>query len=313
MADMQHIRICYEAAKKNPEHLQMTAPSLLTPESMVAPEVATVAAAQKPVTHGLRSFQLKPEGLKGMELLNHMATFARRQSGDIFEPVDRLDLEITDVQKKILNPTAQDLTCREIMRDAGGSGATQKLAKRKLDTLAVVKAHCGIANSEERIAQLTRASQLASSMSEIQRVTQAEKKTKKVQQRTALFDLAPEAVAKLKTKNIDPTKLTTKEITAILLRYFGADEPKGKNANFVEALQDAIDKNADALSFVGTTATAVIRTLAPIPESDDDDDDDVPPPEAEPSRRSVRPKATISYANDGDDGGDDDDDMSDSP
>ena len=286
----------------------MTAPLLSSSASTVAPELAAVQAALKPVTHGLANFQLKPEGLTGIELFEHMARFARRQDGDIFDAVGRLDLAMTDDQKKILNPTAQDLTCREIMKDAGGAGATQKLAKRKLDNLGIIKAHCGVATDPDRIAKLERAAQLASSISEIQRVTQVEKKSKKATQRAQLLDRAPKAVAKLKNKDNDVAKLTVPEITSILLRYFGADEPKGKKENFVKALQDAIEKNPDTLSAVESTATTVIRTLAPIPESDDDDDDDIPPPGAAPSRRSKRTRDHVSYATNNNHSDDDDDD-----
>ena len=112
------------------------------------PEVAAVQKAQKPVTDGLASFQLTPPGVFGVELFEHMAMFSRRNdpTEDTFEPEARLGLEISDAQKKILLPSAQDLTCRELLRDAGGDGATTKLAKRNLDALGYIKAYCGRAH-----------------------------------------------------------------------------------------------------------------------------------------------------------------------
>jgi hypothetical protein len=170
---MQHTRLCYEVEKKNPEHLDMTAPQ--APAPSIAPEVAAALEAKKPVTHGLASFQLKPLSLKGNELLSHMILFMKRTTPTdaIFEPEGRLGLEISVAQKKIIAPTAQDLTCRELMKDAGGDGATLKLAKRKLDSLGDIKAHCGLANNTERIRKLQRAATLASSIPHIKRLLEA--------------------------------------------------------------------------------------------------------------------------------------------
>jgi hypothetical protein len=120
------------------------------------------------------SFQLKPEGLTGIELFEHMVTFRRRttKGPEVFEPETRLGLEITDIQKKILAPSEQDMTAGSLMKDACGEGATQKHAKRKLDALGDIKAHCCFANGPERFAKLKRAAELAVSLSAINRAEQ---------------------------------------------------------------------------------------------------------------------------------------------
>jgi hypothetical protein len=147
---------------------------------LVPPEVAAAVAAQKPVTDGLVSFQLKPAGLKGMDLFEHLKKYTRRHlpKGEVLEPSAALDVEMTEDQKKIVAPSAEDWTCRELLKDAGGHGATMKLAKRKLDSIGDVKAHCCIANAPERIEKLQRALNLAASISAISRAGKEAKKTK---------------------------------------------------------------------------------------------------------------------------------------
>ncbi|KAJ8603138.1 hypothetical protein CTAYLR_004593 [Chrysophaeum taylorii] len=92
---------------------------------------------------------------------------------------------------------------------------------------------CGFANNPDRIAQLDRAERLASSVSEITRIKQAERKSKKDAQQASLLDLAPKAVAILRSKGNDVTKITVREITSILGRYFGVAEPKGDKATSI--------------------------------------------------------------------------------
>ena len=137
-------------------------------------------AAQKPVTDGLVSFQLKPAGVKGMDLFEHLKLYARRHlsKGEVLEPSAALDVEMTEDQKKIVAPSPEDWTCRDLMMHAGGAGATTKLAKRKLDSIGDVKSHCGIANQPERIEKLQRALDLAVSISAISRAGKEAKKTK---------------------------------------------------------------------------------------------------------------------------------------
>jgi hypothetical protein len=246
--DMQKLRLCYEVAKENPEHLEMTVPKASAPT--IAPEVAAALKAKKLVTDGLATFQLKPPGLSGAELFDHMLMFKKRTTpaSEIFEPTGRLGLEISDTQKEILAPTTpQDLSCRQIMKDAGGQGATLKLAKRKLDALGDIKAHCGLASCPERIQKLERATMLAASLSHIARLEAATKKQKKADATVALHSVAPAALRKLKAKGGDVSKLTVSEIDALLVRYFGVAEPKGNKPVHIKALEAAIAASPNKL------------------------------------------------------------------
>ena len=245
--DMQKARCCYELAKMHPEHLTRGAPT----SNAVAPEAAVAAAAAvfRPVKHGLTSFELKPGGLKGAALFDHMCGLARRTSPAKLAPSAALNVEITATQQAILNPTQQDLTMRMLMLDAGGDGAKKKLAKRKLDVLGVtVKAHSCIANDPARTKRLKSALSLAASLAEIARVKASERDSKKSESTKALISAAPAAVEKLKNKGGDVTKLTIKELTAIALVHYGKDVPKGADKKTAVAfIMPLIEKNPGAL------------------------------------------------------------------
>ena len=215
-----------------PSTSTLTAPSASA--SVVAPELAAAEAAVKPATHGLTSFELKPAGMKGAQLFAHISQFAQRDSKHTArEPSSYLDVEITAEQKMILAPTAQDPMCRALMADAGGQGAQKNLAKRKLDNIGDVKAYCGIQNDAERIRKLQAVGELAASISEIPRADKAARVAKKIKVKVSsnLLDAAPAAVAKLKVKGGDISKLTKPQISSLALKYFGthllATKPKG--------------------------------------------------------------------------------------
>ena len=58
----------------------------------------------------------------------------RARHGGTGRPSQFLDVEMTDGQARILAQTMQDLSVQATLKDAGGEGATKKLAKRKLST-----------------------------------------------------------------------------------------------------------------------------------------------------------------------------------
>jgi hypothetical protein len=273
MKDIQSARVCYITAKMHPDHLEMGLP--LATAKTVAPEVAEAAAAVKPVTHGLASFELKPSGMSGEELFAHMAQFARRNLGAAAAaPSAYLDVEMTADQKKLLDPTPQDLTIRALMLDAGGAGAQKKLAKRKLDALGYIKAHSGIQNDPERIKRLKDTAELAASIAEVKRADAAEKKAKKIKTTGGLLDEAPAAAEKLKSKGGDPAKLKMKDIKAIALKYFGEELKANAKPALVAALQKLISASPNAIIAPSAAAAANAAAAVPTAPADGSDDDD---------------------------------------
>jgi len=84
------------------------------------------------------------------DLLSHMIQYRMRdpklKEGKSSEPSSYLNVDISDEQQAMLNPSASDLAMRSIMQDAGGDRAKHKLAKRKLEMYGSIKSHSGIAN-----------------------------------------------------------------------------------------------------------------------------------------------------------------------
>lgn len=228
------------------------------------------------MTHGLVAFELKPGGLKGEALFQHMAAYARRRtSGDKLRPSPYLDVEMSNIQETILDPSPHDLTCRELINDAGGDGATLKLAKRKLDASGNFKSISFLANAPERIRRLQQAATLAASMSEIKRADADEKKRKKVAASNDLVALAPAALKKLAAKGNDVSKITIAEIRSILLVCYKTQAPESiKKAKAVETLTKAIDADAAPLTqtIVAAPVAEVAAAAAPQPADAPDDD-----------------------------------------
>ena len=260
--DMQKLRLCVEAAKENPHHLDQGMPEE-SPTGNVAPELAAAVAAQLPVTHGLATFQLKPLGLKGDALFAHMVAFRARHGGTE-RPSQFLDVEMTDDQARILAPTMQDLSVQAILKDAGGEGATKKLAKRKLNTAGAITSHCGLQNHPERVNKLISALELAASLAEISALTKANKHKDKCKADTELLDLAPASLQKLLGEKLkgDVTKLTKKEICAISFRHFGT---MYKEANPKPVRVSGLEGLIAAQPLVLPAAPAYIDPIAKLP------------------------------------------------
>ncbi len=133
LADMQKGRMGIESAMKSPSHLELGMPN---------------TSSEDNVTTGLINFELNPKSIVNkFALFEHLVQFRRRTSseGDT-RPSDYLDVPMTADQDIIIDPTLKDLTAHEIMKTAGGEGATEKLAQRKLNNSGAITSHSGIQN-----------------------------------------------------------------------------------------------------------------------------------------------------------------------
>lgn len=175
-ADQQILLVCYEIAKKHPAQLEMGIPS---EESVAtAQDRVDVRAAYKAVGHvtdGLESFQLKPASKTGQALLDHMHLFALRDpkskskdGNTVVEPSSHLALCVSDHQREILlKSSMREITMRELMKNAGGQGATLKIAKQKLNVFAVIQLHSCMVNDEAQLEVLKNKMQLMASLAHI--------------------------------------------------------------------------------------------------------------------------------------------------
>ena len=98
---------------------------------------------------------------------------------------------MTKEQAAIFAPTMQDLSVQSILKDAGGAGATKKLAQRKLNNAGAITNNCGLQNNPERVQKLLAAVQLTAYLAEISSLTKATKEQGKCKADTELIDLAP--------------------------------------------------------------------------------------------------------------------------
>lgn len=285
-SDMQKLRLCVDAAKEDPSHLDRGVPVEEESGDLagVAPELAEVVAAQAPVTHGLKSFELKPQDVHGAELFEHMVQFRMRQSSD-WKPSAALNVEMTKDQEKIIAPTSQDLSIGSILKDAGGEGATKKLAKRKLNNTGAITSHCGIQNHPERVSKLINALQLTASLAEISAQNKATKDLDKRNANTALMENGPEALTKLSSVNGEVSKLTKKEICAISLRYFAVPQKESDSkAALTSALNGLIQEQPTVLVIAAATAaatsdplTATTQPPQPAPAAEQESDEEYDP------------------------------------
>jgi hypothetical protein len=153
------IRVCYELARENPSQLDMLLPlpSAIT-GAQDRGEIREAYEAGGNITDGLSSFQLKPKGVSGTDLLDHMYRFLKTadpqhfrnlNNGHALEPSSFLDLQVTKYQKKrVLNLTEADIRKRERIQDAGGTGGHMMTALRTLNMLGTGTNESGMANDE---------------------------------------------------------------------------------------------------------------------------------------------------------------------
>ena len=162
---------------------------------------------------------------------------------------------------------------RELMKDAGGQGATLKIAKRRLNSLATIQSHSCMANDETQLLVLKNKYELAASLAEIDRNDKANQQAKKNQALMEKRAKAPDAVAKLAAKGGDVSKLTKLEIVAILLVYYNMHEKDNthKKEYLVNLLQGCIQRQPGNLGI--TIENGLNEAATPTAQSADRESD----------------------------------------
>jgi hypothetical protein len=113
------------------------------------------------------------------------------------------------------------------MHDAGGDAATQRLAKRKLDSWGRVKSHSGIVNDPARMDGMENGRQLSASLADTSHREQMAAKQKKKAEASDHLILFAHAKTKLVVKGGDVSKLHVKEILALLHCCCKTEAPHG--------------------------------------------------------------------------------------
>ena len=180
----------------------------------------------------LLSFQLFPEGMKGLELFQHLCRFrSRRMPPPKMQHdfgLDHLDLDIKEVQFALLQPAAADLSVGQIMRDCASSSASQKMPERKLNVLGEINAYSVMANDPDRVARMKSHLQLAATINSYKDLKATEAAAKHAEKDKALKDKhltsALLKLAKLGScthDSVKKLKLKMNEMEAVLLDRLG--------------------------------------------------------------------------------------------
>ena len=149
-----------------------------------------------------------------------------------------------------------------------------KLAQRRLDAAGCINQHCNRANDPQRVQRLLAAQQMAKSMADVARAQQQEKREKAAAADAELLSCADAAIAKLKAKGLEASKLTMPEIRAvswsayrIKLKAAGVrkEELAAQLQGYIRADEGALDGHSNGRAALAPTAAE--------DEVDDDFDD----------------------------------------
>ena len=157
------------------------------------------------------------------------------------KPSSHLAIDLDKSQIGMLTPTSLQLNKREIMRYAGGMGASMNMSERKLYQFGYIKSHSGIANDQARLENLANQLMLAKLVESIAEEKKKQAHHNKTAATTKLVALSPEAKRNLANKLGDATNLTKKVITALLLVcYLVEEDDKRKKDALVEIFNNNI-------------------------------------------------------------------------
>jgi hypothetical protein len=117
------------------------------------------------------------------------------------------------------------------MKDAGGVGASKKLAKRKMDAYGCVQSHCFEVTDPKRLKSQENARVLAASIAEVNNTSKALQASKQSKEDDELVPLAQPAFVKLHKNSMNWAKLNRKEMRSLALKYFSLRIDKNLNKN----------------------------------------------------------------------------------
>ena len=183
-------------------------------------EVLATKATTRRITAGLATSELKPKGLTGKALLDHLIVKRKiiPSSETMLAPSCHLDVEVSDGNRDVMvAASVWHLSKGDIMRDAGGNGANIKLSAQKLDIMGFFKFHSGMINSEDAVARNTNQVMLSKSVAAIQKAEEDTPRKKKSTAESRLWEMVPTAKIKLAAKENYSNKITKKEICALLM------------------------------------------------------------------------------------------------
>ena len=198
------------------------------------------------VLDGLSLFDLKPPGMSGVDLFQHMCKTRRMsKNGHVIQTSGAVgDVDISAEQRSILSPSISELACGQILRESGGEGGKRKMAERRLNVLGEINNRCVVANSPGRVAKLKASLELAKSIDEIKRVQKDKKQRDSAARLSKLKEAAPAAISKYMAKENDASKLTINEMKATSFECLHKELKATKKSDVITEFKKLVEKLA---------------------------------------------------------------------
>ena len=281
LSDMGALQVAVWLAVENPSHIERGIEDEWVggSDDGLPAEVVEVESGRKTATHDLSMFQLKPEGMTGMNLFEHMIGFRLREFSK-----DQTNHNISDAvgvvspikgypqhQKDLMQVDYHRVIEKDLMDSVGNGGTLQQAARARLDMCGAIKSHSMFVNAPERLQRHLERTELALSVGHIQLLQKKETEKKAASEKEELRPLLQPAVKMVRDGNTGKP-FTRKHIRAILLLAFEIEPKKSaKRSDLLEELHALVDgDNLGKLDFaVAANKEAMAADLHPI---------DLPPP-----------------------------------
>ena len=167
LADIMHLlQPCISPAIANPGHLDCGIPTNKEKSSsrtLVSVE-EEAEMTRKDANHGLKAFQLKPEGFDG-EQFEHMIGFQKRHADDKISGALAVDVD-NPFQKALLSNEPMHDKMNAYMKDIGDG--KNKRGARVMDALGGMQGQCELLNNPERLQRMKSRAELMKSLESIQ-------------------------------------------------------------------------------------------------------------------------------------------------
>jgi hypothetical protein len=120
----------------------------------------------------------KPTRHNQMKLFEHMTNFCARQNAKVgtLKPSSALDVEFTQDQATLLQPTMMQCNTGVIMDEMRGDGAKKRMARRRLDMVnGNISSYCRVLNSKDQLDHMKEVTLLTASVAEVTKEKEADR------------------------------------------------------------------------------------------------------------------------------------------
>ena len=187
--------------------------------------------------------------LKGLNLLNNLFRVHNTRSAvngiGRVQSSSSLHLEVQSDALEMIQHTSEELCCGAVMRDSFGNRAQCKCTQRKMNLIGAVIGICTVINSEENMEKMRKELEFANVMAEISRLETEDKAEEKNKKDDEIRDNAPAVAKKVEKDPTQVTKLTMKDIDALLYQVYNITLSRSKlrKPDYVKALEKELDQD----------------------------------------------------------------------